>query len=271
MTPRVSWSSLSWSARTLRSAQALAPLYGAVVSVPGDYELAVAPEVPWRVVLLARGGVQLPPGQLLELPGLAVESGVADVLLLTRYEDVGLAEPLPRELVLEVHCRARDAPHAVEQSAALAGELAVLLAFVVNAHVAVPVSQVAFEAAPGLDRRQFWQAYVELESGLPHLTRLLEARLLFPFLKAVLTAPQRPRLARAIGQYVVALSHWTVPTRPLAMAHLYIALEALAPAVERLERTAWAYPTSARTPSAEALTSAATTGWMSCWAGCAGT
>ncbi|MDP9443749.1 MAG: hypothetical protein M3P83_05125 [Actinomycetota bacterium] len=192
--------------------------------------------VPWRVVLLARGGVQLLPEQRLELRGWPAESGVSDVVLLSRFQDVGLAEPLPHELVLEVHCGARDAPEAVDRAAAIGGELAPLLAFAVNAHVAVPVPHLAYEEEQGLNRRRFWQGYVELESGLPHVGRRLDERLLFPFLEAVLTASETPRLARAVGQYAVALSHWTMPARPLALAHLYIALEALSPAVERVER-----------------------------------
>ena len=203
------------------------------MSTPDGLEPPTAPAVPWRVVLLARAGAHLLPGQRLELRRWPVESGVDDVALLTRFEDAGLAEPLPRELALEVCC---DATEAVDRAAAVGGHLAALLAFVVNAHVAVPVPQLAFEAEPGLDRRQFWQGYVALASGLPHVMRRLDEGLLFPFLHAVLTAPESARLARAVSQYAVALSHWTVPARPLALAHLYIALEALAPAVERAER-----------------------------------
>ncbi len=98
-------------------------------------------------------------------------------------------------------CQARNALEAVDRAAAVGGELAPLLAFAINAHVAVPTSYLAFDAEQGLERRRFWQAYVELESGLPHVGRRLDERLLFPFLQAVLTTPEGPRLARALGQY----------------------------------------------------------------------
>jgi hypothetical protein len=192
--------------------------------------------VAWRVVLLAAGGARVVHGQRLELRDWPTEHGVAEVALSTRFEDVGLPEPLPRELVLEVRCQARDTGEAIERAAAAGANVAPLLSFAINAHVAVPTPYVAFEAEPGLTSRRFWQGHVALESGLPRVGRRLDESLLFPFLKAVLTSSERTRLARALGQYDVALHHWTVPARPLALAHLYIALEALAPAVERVER-----------------------------------
>ncbi len=49
------------------------------------------------------------------------------------------------------------------------------------------------------------------------------------------TSTEPEGLGRALGQYDVALHHWTLWARPLALAHLYMALEALGSATEATE------------------------------------
>lgn len=190
----------------------------------------------WLVVLLASGGATLLPGERLELNSLPNDSETVDVAIATRFEDGGFTELVPRELVFEVRCRARNADDAVAQAGAVGGGLVALLSFVVNAHVSVPLPHLAFEAEPGLTRRQFWQAEVPFEQGLPRPNRILDKELLFPLLQAFLSSTEAARLRRAVGQYHAALRDWTVSGRPLALAHLYMALEALGPATERAER-----------------------------------
>jgi len=193
--------------------------------------------VPWRVVLLATGAAALLPGQRLQINGLPHEDGPVDIALFTRFGDVRLAEPLPRELVLEGHLRARDADQATRIAGAVGVQLVPLLAFTVNGYVDLPVPWLAFEDAPGLTRRRFWQADPGVGQHLLSPTRLLRDPLLFPLLQATLAPGDRTdRLGRAIAQYHVALRYWTVPGQPLAMAHLYMALEALGPLAERATR-----------------------------------
>jgi len=192
--------------------------------------------VPWLVVLLASGGTALLPNQRWALEKLPTESGAADVTLTSRFEDAGLADLIARELVLEVRCPAHHAEQAVAQAVSLGANLVPLLSFAVNAHVPVPLPHLAYEAAPRLTRRRFWQAQVTLEQGLPRPSRIQREELLFPLLGAVFAAGVDPRLPRAFGQYHAALRDWTTSGRPLAMAHLYMALEALGPVAEREAR-----------------------------------
>lgn len=95
--------------------------------------------VPWRVVLLAASGAALLPNQRLQLNRLPHEDGPVDVALFTRFDDAGLTEPLPRELTLEAHVRARDAQHATAVAATVGVQLVPFLAFAVNAYVDLPV------------------------------------------------------------------------------------------------------------------------------------
>src|SRR5664280_2640930 len=94
--------------------------------------------VPWLVVLFASGGTELLPDQRLLLRQVPMEPEPVDVVLATRYDDVGLSAMLPRELVLEVHLLAEDADDAVAAAGAVAGGLVALVSFTVNAFVAPP-------------------------------------------------------------------------------------------------------------------------------------
>lgn len=195
-----------------------------------------AARVPWLVVFLSAGGAQLLPGQRLLLQDLPADEGPVEVALATRYEDAGLTDLVPHELVLEVHVHAPDADAAVAAGGAVAGGLVAMVSLAVNAHVPPPEPHLAYESAPGLSRRRFWQRDLPLQTGLPVPGRMLTDTVLFPLLQAIFASSETQRLARAVSQYHVALRYWTTAGRPLALAHLYMALEALGPAAERAER-----------------------------------
>jgi hypothetical protein len=164
------------------------------------------------------------------------QTGPAEVTLLTRYEQAALADPIARELIIEVRCHADDPEEAVSQAASLAANLVPLLSLAVNAHVPIPEPYLAYEIEPALERRRFWQAYAPLEQGLPRPSRILRKELLFPLLQATLSDIPERRVLRTVGQYPSALHHWSASGRSLALAHLYMALEALAPVAERAAR-----------------------------------
>ena len=66
-------------------------------------------------------------------------------------------------------------------------------------------------------------------------SRILRSDLLIPSFRRSSRAEQK-RLGVAISQYHAALRDWTTAGQPLALMHLYPALEALGGAVERAER-----------------------------------
>jgi hypothetical protein len=125
---------------------------------------------------------------------------------------------------------------AIASAGVIAGGVVAVLSLAVNAFVPPPEPHLAYEAAPGLQRRRFWQREIEFQQEILRPKRQIDERLLFPLLEALFRAPETDWLSRATSQYHVALSHWNTRGRPLAMAHLYMALEALSPAAERAER-----------------------------------
>lgn len=202
-----------------------------------DFEASVGPaRVPWVVVLLAGGGVWMPSGQRLLLQRVPAEPEPVNVALTTRFDDAGLTSLLPRELVLEVHLHAEDANTAVAAAGTVGSGLVAIISLAANAFVAPPNPHLAYESAPGLDRRRFWQREVVLQRGLPSPSRTVDQALLVALLKAVFAAAEGDKLSRALSQYHVALGYWTTNGRPLVLAHLYMALEALGPVAEQVER-----------------------------------
>lgn len=95
------------------------------------------------VVLVAKGGVRLPPDQGFRLRGFSTEFGPATVGLATRFQEIGLPNRLPQDLIFEVRCPGRDLDDAVALASGLATNLAPLISFVVNAFVDVPRAHVA--------------------------------------------------------------------------------------------------------------------------------
>jgi hypothetical protein len=95
---------------------------------------------------------------------------------------------------------------------------------------------VAVDATPGIERREFLQTYIEDETGPLRPGRFLDETTLFPVLQAFLAAPEASRITRATSQYEAALRNWHTGGLIMVLAHLYMAAEALAPAMERVRR-----------------------------------
>jgi hypothetical protein len=188
------------------------------------------------VVLVAKGGVRLPPNEGFRLNGFNTDLGPATVGLATRFQEIGLPNRLPQDLVFEVRCPGRNLDDAVALGSGLATHLTPLISFVVNAFVDVPRAHLAYEASPEKTSRRFWQADVQLGISTFTPSAILRSDLLIPFLQAIFTSAEQARLGAAISQYHAALRDWTTAGQPLALMHLYPALEALGGATERAER-----------------------------------
>jgi hypothetical protein len=188
------------------------------------------------VALVAKGGARLKPDEGIKITGFTTDAGPATVGLATRFQEIGLANRLPQDLIFEVRCPGSDLDDAVARGSILATSLAPLISFSINAFVDVPQAHLAYEASPARSSRRFWQTDVQL--GIHTLTpsQLVSSDLLIPFLQAIFTSGEQQRLGVAISHYHAALRDWTTAGQPLVLMHLYPALEALGGAVERAER-----------------------------------
>jgi hypothetical protein len=191
----------------------------------------------YTVVLRCRSGARVRPGFYIDVAdfpdGLG---GRVQLRVSTRWDDAGLEHPIPRELWMAVRSAAPSMDAAMRTAANAASAIAAIISFCVNAAVEPPDLHVAFNSTAGLSRREFIEAFVPDESGPPGFGRWIDADSLFAFGQAVYGSREAPRLFRALAQYQVALRYWNTRSRVLALAHLYIACEALTKAVQRLHQ-----------------------------------
>ncbi len=111
--------------------------------------------------------------------------------------------------------------------AGLSASLLPLLSLVANAAVCDPIVHLAFEDTAGVDEREFFQTFVPDEKGPPFLGRRVDSQAVLTLLNALGPHPDRERIQRAMGQYQYSLLHWVHGEETLALAHLFMGMEAL--------------------------------------------
>ena len=144
------------------------------------------------VVLVAQGGARLKQDEGIKITGFNTDAGPATVGLATRFQEIGLANRLPQDLIFEVRCPGSSLDDAVARASTLATSLAPLISLAINAFVDVPQPHLAYEASPGRSSRRFWQTDVQL--GIHTLTpsQIVHSDLLIPFLQAISGAASSP-------------------------------------------------------------------------------
>lgn len=195
------------------------------------------PEPRYTVLLTCPTTARLPEGTTFTVERFPVSTTPVDLHFSTRYEDIGMEAPLPRELYAETSVAGgafHDATAASEQAANV---LTPLMSLACNAFVPEFQLQLAYETTPGATHRQFKQwFYTDPAPVLPLLPgRLLDPELTWVVVDHALQHPEGERIHRACVQYQEALRSW-LPQRELrAVAHLFMAVEALTKALLRQE------------------------------------
>jgi hypothetical protein len=190
----------------------------------------------YTIVLRSRSGCRVRFGNYIDLRLPDGRGREAQVRISTRWQDLGLEFPIPRELSMAVTVNAADMDTAVRSAAAVASTLAVIISFCVNAAVEPPALHMAFNSTGGLSRREFTKAFLPDEAGHPRPGRWIDVKGLLAFGQAAYSSSEAPRLFRALAQYQAALRYWNTGSRVLVLAHLYIACEVLTRAVQRLHQ-----------------------------------
>jgi hypothetical protein len=194
------------------------------------------PDPEYTVVLRSRSGCRVRFGNYIDLRLPDGHGGEAQVRISTRWEDLGLEFPIPRELWMAVTVTAADIDAAVRSAAAVASTLAVIISFCANAAVEPPALRLAFNSTGGLYRREFAEAFLPEETGHPRPGRWIDVEGLLAFGQAAYSSSEAQRLFRALAQYQAALRYWNTGSRVLVLAHLYIACEVLTKAVQRFHQ-----------------------------------
>jgi hypothetical protein len=155
------------------------------------------------------------------------------VSLWTAYEDAGFAAQIPRELIIEVKGEASSLDDAISAYQQVAQGFANFTAFVVNAPVDQARLHVAYDASVDQNEHEFMEVFGADERELLPNGRWVDEEELGAFLRTGPSHVDWTRLARAIGHYTIALDNWFYGGETLALAHLYMAAEALTPAMIR--------------------------------------
>jgi hypothetical protein len=102
-----------------------------------------------------------------------------------------------------------------------------LIALATNAAVREPALHLAFENTPGVTERPFFQAFLPNETGIPFNGRHVPTKAVLALVKAIGGHQDQERILRATGQYHAALMNWELGQEIIALAHIYMGIEAL--------------------------------------------
>jgi len=102
-----------------------------------------------------------------------------------------------------------------------------ILALGTNAAVGEPAIEVGFENTPCVRERDYFQSYVPPEADIVYITRHVNVEATVALIRALGTHSDSERLRRGANQYQLALSYWRLGLETLALAHLWMALEAI--------------------------------------------
>jgi hypothetical protein len=160
-----------------------------------------------------------------------------DIRFSTFYEDVGMAAPLPRQLITEASVTGGTFADAIAESEQVVNVVTPLMTLACNVLVPEVQLKLAYETTEGATQRQFKQWFYDEPSPLLplQLGRRLDPELMFLVIDHVMTHVEGERIHRASVQYQEALRAW-LPQRELrAVMHLFMAVEALTKALLRHE------------------------------------
>ena len=167
---------------------------------------------------------------LREFPGF---DGDMRVRVRTRWLDQGHEAPLPRELWFECKCSTDSLDSAMSGSLSATRMLCSLIAFAANVRTGTPEVHIAFDSTAGRQEREFLEVFLPDEQGLPREGRLVVTAELTALFGALTSSDEVKRLSRALYQYERSLRYWYYGGEWLALAHLYMAVEALTKSVIR--------------------------------------
>lgn len=161
---------------------------------------------------------------LRQFPGFA---GDVRVRVRTRWIDQGHEAPLPRELWFECKGASDSLDSAMSGSLSAARMLCSLIAFAANVRTGTPEVHIAFDSTEGRQEREFLEVFLPDEEGLPREGRRIVTDEVKALFEALTASGEAKRLSRALYQYEQGLRYWYYGGEWLALAHLYMAVEAL--------------------------------------------
>jgi len=163
------------------------------------------------------------------------EFGPVNIAYTSRWIKHSETITIPGHLWVEIRGFAPDLESAIGAfaNAGLAGIS--VIATSTNAAVSKPEVELAFESTPGSKEREYFQSYIPTELSILHPAREIDLQATLALLKALDGHEDFDRLLRATNQYNLALQNWILGHATMALAHLWMAVEALTKVMLRAE------------------------------------
>lgn len=192
----------------------------------------------FRVVMRGPSTAIFRPNYNLVFERFPTKLGPVTVAYATRWLKQSETVTVPGHMWIEVRGCAPDLETAIGPfaDAGLAG--IPVIATSSNAAVNEPEIELAFESTQCSKEREYFQSFIPPESNILHTSRVVDAQATVTLIDALKVHPDRERLLRAINQYNLSLQNWKFGRATIALAHLWMAAEALTKVRIRAECTA---------------------------------
>lgn len=186
------------------------------------------------VVCRAQSGVRFGKEDPLLLHQFPTSVGPVDILIKTRLAPAaGFTKPVPMGLMAEVRGTAPSLDDALQAFSRAVNSLCPVLVFIGNSPIEDMAPEIGYDISPGVPEREYFQQFLPEERLLFVERRRISAELIARVLRALIAHADAERLRRALGQYYQALRNWEPGLEVLALAHLWMGVEALTPVVLR--------------------------------------
>ena len=188
-------------------------------------------------VVVARGpsAAVFEQGQSFGVDGFPSAPGPVDITCTTRYVSKGTDITVPGHLWIDVRGYAPSLDEALLPFANAGLIVIPVLALSANAAVHDSDIEIGFDNTAGVTERDFFQSYVAPETDELHLYRRINVDVTKALSEALYGHRDAERLLRGAEQYRMALASWRFGRESPALAHLWMAVEALTKAKVRAE------------------------------------
>lgn len=187
------------------------------------------------VVMRGPSAAVFRPNENLLLEKIPTPMGPVTVRYTSRWLTIADGVTVPGHLWIEIRGCAPDLESAIGPFANAGAFGLSIIATAMNASVGEPEIEIAFERTPGAKKREFFQSYLPQESGVISSGRMVNRAHVTALLTAIDRHPDAERLFRATNQYILGLRNWKFGLSTLALAHLWMAVEALTQVKKRAE------------------------------------
>ena len=174
-------------------------------------------------------------GENLKIQNFQTRVGKVEITYASRWIERGPDLTLPGHLWIEVQGSGPSLKDVLVPFANAGLSMLPIIALCTNGAIGEPELELGFESTPGVREREYFQCYVPPETDIIHNVRLVKVKQTVRVIEAFARHRDSERLRRAANQYRLALDSWKLGRESIALAHLWMALEAITKARIRTE------------------------------------